>query len=107
MATIRITSPCDLYPFTPHFYIVKVRFTGVYIFFILALKHRLWVLVRTASVTIYVLRKNKKYHNFSSKNYHLWKFKKYLHDAWVCLRNDALPEVATVAAHHSNNAAAK
>ena len=37
----------------PHFYIVKLGFTGVYtIFFISAHKHkhRLWVLVRTASV---------------------------------------------------------
>ena len=29
---IRITYLCDLYPLTPHFYIVKVGFTGVYIF---------------------------------------------------------------------------
>ena len=29
--TIRITCPCDLYPLT-HFYIVKLGFTGVYIF---------------------------------------------------------------------------
>ena len=33
----------------PHFYIVKQGFTGVYIFLISAQKHRLWVLVRTAS----------------------------------------------------------
>ena len=38
------------WPFKPHFYIVKLGFTGVYItFFIFLLKHRLWVLVRTAS----------------------------------------------------------
>ena len=42
-----ITCPCNVYPLTPHFYIVKLRFTGVYIIF--ALKHRLRVLVRTAS----------------------------------------------------------
>ena len=30
---IRITCPCDLYPLTPHFYIVKWGFTGVYIIF--------------------------------------------------------------------------
>ena len=37
-------------PLKPHFYIVKLGFTGVYIiFFISAQKHRLWVLVRTAS----------------------------------------------------------
>ena len=34
----------------PHFYTVKLGFTGVYIIFIIfARKHRLWVLVRTGS----------------------------------------------------------
>ena len=37
-------------PLKPHFYIVKLGFTGVYIIFhISAQKHRLCVLVRTAS----------------------------------------------------------
>ena len=37
-------------PHRPHFYLVKLGFTGVYIIFpISAQKHRLWVLVRTAS----------------------------------------------------------
>ena len=37
-------------PLKPHFYIVKLGFTGVYIIFLIsAQKHRLWVLVRTAS----------------------------------------------------------
>ena len=37
-------------PLKPHFYKVKLGFTGVYIIFhISAQKHRLWVLVRTAS----------------------------------------------------------
>ena len=49
--TIMQTSPYNEYPLTPHFYIVKLGFTGVYIFFLIfALKHRSWVLVRTASV---------------------------------------------------------
>ena len=47
-----VTKTC-LYNFDPHkpyFYIVKLRFTGVYIIFLIsAQKHRLWVLVRTAS----------------------------------------------------------
>ena len=62
-----ITCPCNVYSLTPHFYIVKLGFTGVYIFLIFDLKHRLWILVRTASLrrfyripTIYVLSKNKK-----------------------------------------------
>ena len=47
-----ITKTClyNFDPLKPHFYIVKLGFTGVYIiFFISAQKHRLWVLVRTAS----------------------------------------------------------
>ena len=55
-------------PLKPHFYIVKLGFTGVYIIFLIsAQKHRLWVLVRTASPrrfwrvpTIYVLSRNLK-----------------------------------------------
>ena len=36
-------------PFKPHFYMVKLGFTGVYIIFLIsAQKHRLWVHVRTA-----------------------------------------------------------
>ena len=38
-------------PLKPYFYIVKLGFTGVYtIFLISAQNHRLWVLVRTASL---------------------------------------------------------
>ena len=63
-----ITCPCNVYPLTPHFYIVKFGFTGgIHFFLIYALKHRLWVLVRTASMrrfcrvpTINVLSKNEK-----------------------------------------------
>ena len=37
-------------PLKPHFYIIKLGFTGIYIIFLIcAQKHRLWVLVRTAS----------------------------------------------------------
>ena len=37
-------------PLKPHFYIVKLGFTGVYIIFLIsAQKHRMWVFVRTAS----------------------------------------------------------
>ena len=47
-----ITKTClyNFDPLKPHFYIVKLGFTGVYIIFLLsAQKRRLWVLVRTAS----------------------------------------------------------
>ena len=44
-------------PLKPHFYKVKLGFTGVYIIFLIsAQKHRLWVLVRTASLTgVYIV----------------------------------------------------
>ena len=59
---------CNFDPLKIHFYIVKLGFTGVYIIFLIsAKKHRLWVLVRTASArqflrvpTIYVLSRNMK-----------------------------------------------
>ena len=58
---IMLTCPCNVDPPTPHFYVVKHWFPGVYIIF--ALKHRLWVLGRTAllrTCTHNVLSKNKK-----------------------------------------------
>ena len=41
----------DFDPHNPYFYIVKLGFTEIYIIFLIsAQKHRLWVLVRTASL---------------------------------------------------------
>ena len=65
-------------PLKPHFYIVKLGFTGVYIIFLIsAQKHRLWVLVGTASSrrfqrvpTICFKQKYEKYQNFLSENFH-------------------------------------
>ena len=56
-----LTCQCNVHPLTPHFYIVELGFTGVYIIFVFLLlnincgysfespqsKNRLWVLVRT------------------------------------------------------------
>ena len=63
-------------PFKPHFYIVKLGFTGVYIIFLIStLKYRLWVLVRTAS-PISVLSRNKKIIRvFVSENFQFLKVK--------------------------------
>ena len=47
-----ITKTClyNFDPLKPHFYTLKLGFTGIYINFLIpAQKHRLWVLVRTAS----------------------------------------------------------
>ena len=49
-ACITKTYLYDFDPLKPHFYIVKLGFTGVYIIFLIsAQKQRLWILVRTAS----------------------------------------------------------
>ena len=37
--SIRITCPCIEHPLTPHFYIVKLGFTRVYIFFLFLLQN--------------------------------------------------------------------
>ena len=69
--SIIITNTClyNFDPLKPHFYIVKLRFTGVYIIFLIsAQKHRLWVFVRTA---IYVLSRNMK----KKSEFIIWKFK--------------------------------
>ena len=75
-------------PLKPHFYIVKLGFTGVYIIFLIsAQKHRLWVLVRTACEAVLKSTHNlcfdqkyEKYLNFLSGNFHFLvvKFSAYL-----------------------------
>ena len=65
----------DFDPLKPHFYIVKLGFTGVYIIFVISSqKHRLCVLVGTASMRIEAVltsthnlcfeQKYEKYQNF-------------------------------------------
>ena len=63
-------------PLKPHFYIVKLGFTGVYIIFLIsAQKHRLWVFVRTASAVLTSThnlcfeQKYEKYLKFLSENF--------------------------------------
>ena len=82
------TCPCKEDPLTPHFYIEKTGvYRGVHYFLIFALKHRLWVLVRTASL-IYVLSKNKKNITiFPMKIIVFTAVKKSLTIAWTCFRN--------------------
>ena len=36
---IRKTSPCKVYPLKPHFYIVKLGYAGVYLFFLFLLQN--------------------------------------------------------------------
>ena len=36
---IRKTCPCNIYPLKPHFYIVKLGYAGVYLFFLFLLRN--------------------------------------------------------------------
>ena len=98
--SIRTICLCNEYPITPHFCIVKLGCKGVYIFLIFALKQRLWVFVRSASVrwfsrvpTIYVLSKNKKKtHFFSSENNHFYSREILLFITWAYFRKCIVTE---------------
>ena len=91
----------------PHFYIVKLGFTGVYIIVLIsAQKHRLWVLVRTASLrrfsrvpTIYVLSRYiyEKHPNFYLKMFIFWwkKFSVYL-NRHVFVMNEIMSCIFTI-----------
>ena len=63
-------------PLKPHFYPIKLGFTGIYIIFLIsAQKHRLWVLVRTASTSTHNLcfeQLYKKYPIFYLKTFSFW-----------------------------------
>ena len=58
-------------PLKPHFYIVKLRFTGVYIIFLIsAQKHRLWAeAVLTNTHNLCLEQKYEKYRVFLSENF--------------------------------------
>ena len=47
---IMLTYQFNVDPLTPQFYIVKQVYRGIHFVLTFALKHRLWVLLRTASV---------------------------------------------------------
>ena len=89
--TLRFITKTRLYsfdPLKPHFYTVKLGFKGVDInFLIFHQKHRLWVLVRTASPSgsneYHILcfeQKYENYHHLSSESFHILvvKFSTYL-----------------------------
>ena len=62
-ATSGIRKTClKIDPLEPHFYIVKLEFTGVYnVFLSFVQKHRLWVLFRTASSRRFVRTASNEY----------------------------------------------
>ena len=86
-------------PYTPLLQSKPGVYRGLHYFLIFALKHILWVLVRTASMrrrtasiltctTIYVLSKNMKIvKKKSTENCNFYSREKSLYIAWACFRN--------------------
>ena len=75
--TITKTSLYNFDPIKPHFYIVKLGFTGVFTIFLISVqKHRLWVLFRTAFLTsthnLCFEQRYEKYQNFYLKTFSFW-----------------------------------
>ena len=71
-----ITKTClyNFDPLKPHFYIVKLGFTGVCIIFLIsAQKHRLWVLIRTASHNLCLEQKYENIRVFYLKVFSFWR----------------------------------
>ena len=70
-------------PLKPHFYIVKLGFTGVYIIFLTSVqKHRLWVLIRGGSNEYpqsMLEQKYEKHGSFLSRNFEFLKVKFSIH----------------------------
>ena len=62
-----LTSPCNVDPLTPHFYIVKLGFTGVFIFSYFCCKT---YIVGTQDLCFG--QKKEKYNIFSSENYRFY-----------------------------------
>ena len=58
---ITIACPCNVYPLEPQFYIAKLGFEGVYLFFLFLLRNiDSGYSLEPPRLTIYVLSKNKK-----------------------------------------------
>ena len=73
-----LTCPCDVDPLTPHFHIVNLGLTRVYIIFLLQLLN--------IDCGYYVLSKNKKIiKKISAENCHFYIDKKLQYIAYACL----------------------
>ena len=93
--SLTITKTClyNFDPLKPHFYIVKLGFTGVYIIFLIsAQKHRLWGLTSTHNLCFE--QKFEQYHSFLSENFPFLevKFSIYLNRRVFVMTNSNFPD---------------
>ena len=84
------TYPCNLHPLTPHFYIVKLGFTGVYISFLfLLLKINCGYSLEPPQRTknLYFEQKYENNQKISTENGHFYSSEKVQYIAWACFLN--------------------
>ena len=88
-----LTCPCNVHPLTPHFYIVKLGFTGVYIIFLFLL------LVEDSGCSLEQLACIRglvfgaeigQFHNLSAKYSRFCSSEKLLYIAWACFRHSIM-----------------
>ena len=90
---IRIAHPCVYTPYTPLLYSKTGVYRCIHYFLIFALKHKLWVLVRTASSGsnvypqyIFLSQIMKIVKKKSIENCHFYRLENSLCTAWACFR---------------------
>ena len=90
------TCPCNVYPLEPQFYIAKLGYAGVYLFFLFLLQNidcgYSLEPPRRGGSNMYpqslFRAKIRKYQKFSTEFFHFLQFKKFLYITWACLRNE-------------------
>ena len=97
---IKKTCSWKLNPLIPHFYIAKLGFTRVYLFFLFFNQNIYYEFLlepprRGASVVLtcthnacFEQKYKKKYQNFSNEIFNVCFWKNYLYITWACFRND-------------------
>ena len=98
------TCLCNIYPLEPHFYIVKLGYAGVYLFFVFLLKHcgyslepprqggsymypaARWFLLVPGTHNLCLQQKYEKHKKNSTENFDFIQLGKNLYITWACFR---------------------
>ena len=102
---IRKTCPCNVYPLKPHFYIEKLGYAGVYLFFLFLLQnidcgYSLEPPRRGGSneypQSMFWSKNKKNIKEFLLKIFIFYNFFKSLYIAWACFRNGLFVYIMSV-----------
>ena len=96
MGYITKTCPCNVNPLEPHFYMAKLGYAGVNLFFLFVLQNIDYGYSlepprrggsNVYSQSMFFYRKYEKYQKISAENFQFLKFKKSMFIAWASFRN--------------------